>query len=138
MDPHSDHEHGNRVFSLDQANQLIPRLQAHLTAAHQARAVLARIKPEIRRASEHAHLGGGSPAGVLYLQALQHVNQHLQAIHELGVLVKDVDLGLCDFPYLVEGRVVYLCWKLGEEEIGWWHETTTGFKDRHPLSELDD
>jgi hypothetical protein len=138
MHPHSEHEQNDHVFSLAQANQLLPKLRTHLTAAHEARALLARIKPEIQRASDHADLGGGSPAGVLYLRAIQHVNHQLQAIHELGVLVKDLDLGLCDFPYRAEGRIVYLCWKLGEEEISWWHETTAGFKERQPLSELDE
>jgi hypothetical protein len=51
------------------------------------------------------------------------------------VLVKDLDLGLCDFPHMRDGRVVFLCWKLGEREIKWWHETTTGYQDRCPLED---
>jgi hypothetical protein len=51
----------------------------------------------------------------------------------MGVLVKDVDMGLCDFPYLLDGRIVYLCWKLGESEIRWWHEVSSGYRDRQPL-----
>ena len=52
---------------------------------------------------------------------------------KMGVLVKDLDKGLCDFAYMMDGRVVHLCWKLGESEIGWWHETNAGFAGRQPL-----
>jgi hypothetical protein len=92
-------------------------------------------RKEIQKASAQAQYGGGSSLGHLYISGLQQVSTNLQAIHELGVLVKDMDIGLCDFPHLREGRVVYLCWKLGEDEIRWWHETTTGYKDRCPLEE---
>ena len=54
-------------------------------------------------------------------------------IHEIGVIVKDLDIGLCDFPYLMEDRIVYLCWKLGEKKIEWWHEVHSGYSGRHPL-----
>jgi aerobic C4-dicarboxylate transport protein len=66
----------------------------------------------------------------------QATNTPLTISQELGILVKDLDLGLCDFPHLRDGRVVYLCWKLGEQEVRWWHETTTGYKDRCPLEDL--
>ena len=49
------------------------------------------------------------------------------------MLVKDLDIGLCDFPHMMDGRVVYLCWKLGETEIRWWHEVNSGYSGRQPL-----
>jgi hypothetical protein len=69
-----------------------------------------------------------------YISALEQINDHLQKIQELGVLVKDVEMGLCDFPHLHEGRIVYLCWKLGESEVGWWHEIHNGYANRQPLN----
>jgi hypothetical protein len=54
-------------------------------------------------------------------------------INELGVEIKDLERGLCDFPSLRDGRVVYLCWLLGEDSIEWWHDTDTGFSGRQPL-----
>ena len=81
-------------------------------------------------------MAGAVPLGTSTSLALQQVSANLQAIQELGILVKDLDLGLCDFPHLRDGRVVYLCWKLGEQEVRWWHETTTGYKDRCPLEDL--
>ena len=61
----------------------------------------------------------------------------LRALHlgARGVVLKDLEAGLCDFPYEHEGRIVYLCWKLGEEKIGWWHEVAEGFAGRQILDE---
>ena len=124
-----------KIFTLAEANQLIPHLTDHLTQTRQARAVLVRIKDEIKKAAACAQYGGGSYAGVHYLCALEGISESLQAIQELGVHVKDLDLGLCDFPFLLEGRVVYLCWKLGEAEIHWWHELNSGYVGRRPLDQ---
>jgi hypothetical protein len=128
-------EEYERTFTVSEANHLIPQLHTRFTSIQQARAILLQTKQEIQKASAQAQYGGGSSVGHLYISGLQQVSTNLQAIHELGVLVKDVDIGLCDFPHLRDGRVVYLCWKLGEDEVRWWHETTTGYKDRCPLEE---
>ena len=124
-----------RVFSLFEANLLIPQLQSHLSTVQQGKAVLLETREEVRKASANANLGGGTPVGIHYVESLQDISTNLHAIHELGVVVKDIDLGLCDFPHVRDGRVVYLCWKLGEKEIRWWHEVTTGYKDRCPLED---
>ncbi|MBM4122195.1 MAG: DUF2203 family protein [Nitrospira sp.] len=127
-----------RLFTLTEANCLIPQLQEHLIAVKQAKAVLLRTKDEVKRASAKAQLGGGSSAGPHYITALEQVSENLQAIQELGVLVKDLDIGLCDFPHMLNGRVVYLCWKLGETEVRWWHEINSGYTGRQPLgNDLD-
>lgn len=128
-------EEYERTFTVSEANHLIPQLHTRFTSIQQAKAILLQTKQEIQKASAQAQYGGGSSVGHLYISGLQQVSANLQAIHELGVLVKDVDIGLCDFPHLRDGRVVYLCWKLGEDEVRWWHETTTGYKDRCPLEE---
>lgn len=127
-----------RLFTLAEANRLIPQLQRHLAAVKQAKAVLIRTKDEIKKASSKAALGGGSFAGPHYITSLEEISENLEAIQELGVLVKDLDIGLCDFPHMLNGRIVYLCWKLGETEVQWWHEVNTGYMDRQPLDqELD-
>ena len=132
----SDDEHDHeRLFTLSEANHLIPQLNSRLNSVRDAKAVLSRTKEDIRRASTQAEYGGGSSVGHLYITSLQQISSHLQAIQELGVLVKDLELGLCDFPHMRDGRVVFLCWKLGEREIKWWHETTTGYQDRCPLED---
>ena len=132
---HGDDQEHDRLFTLSEANHLIPQLNARLGSVRQAKAVLARTKEDIRKASAQAQYGGGSAVGPLYISSLQQISTNLQAIHEMGVLLKDLEMGLCDFPHLRDGRVVFLCWKLGEQEIKWWHETSTGYKDRCPLED---
>jgi hypothetical protein len=61
------------------------------------------------------------------------INEVIAKVHELGCEVKDLDMGLVDFRAEHEGREVYLCWKLGEERISWWHDLDTGFASRRPL-----
>jgi hypothetical protein len=119
-----------RLFTLTEANQLLPELEDHLTAVKQGKAVLVKTKEEIGKAGANASLGGGSVVGPHYIHALEQINEHLQAIQETGVLVKEVDSGLCDFPCMLDGRIVFLCWKLGEPQIEWWHEVHTGFAGR--------
>ena len=126
-----------RVFTLFEANSTIPQLVEHLTAVKRGKGVLVHAMPEIKKASAKASFGGGSYAGRPYLAALEQISQHLHAIHEIGVLVKDVDMGLCDFPHSANGRVVHLCWKLGETEINWWHDVHSGYTGRQPLDCLD-
>jgi hypothetical protein len=58
-------------------------------------------------------------------------------VAESGVIIKDLDMGLLDFPTLREGHEVYLCWRLGEERIGWWHEVDAGLSGRQPLDDDD-
>lgn len=125
----------DRVFSLSEANQLIPQLQSYLSTVRAGKAVLLQTREEVGKASANACFGGGTRAGVPYVKSLQDISTNLHAIHELGVVVKDIDMGLCDFPHIRDGRVVYLCWKLGEKEIRWWHEVTTGYNDRCPIDE---
>lgn len=125
----------DKIFTIAEANQLIPVLEEHLTAIKEGKTVLIRTKPEIRRAASKAGLSGGSIVGPHYILALEQISRGLQEIHELGVHVKDLDLGLCDFPYMMDGRIVYLCWKLGEQQVRWWHETSSGYSGRQPLEE---
>ena len=104
-----------RLFSLSEANHLLPQLQEHLSTVQEGKAVLVQTREEVRRASANAELGGGTSLGGPYVKSLLNISTHLQAIHELGVVVKDIDLGLCDFPHTRNGRVVYLCWTLGDK-----------------------
>jgi hypothetical protein len=133
MSQDDQREQHDRLFTLAEANGLIPQLNSRLTSVKQAKAALVRTREDIRKASARAEYGGGSTVGPLYITSLHQVSVNIRAIQDLGVLVKDLDMGLCDFPHLRDGRIVFLCWKLGEQEIRWWHEITTGYKDRCPL-----
>jgi hypothetical protein len=68
-------------------------------------------------------------------KTIQRVKDTLAEIDATGVQVKDLDIGLLDFPCQVEGRTVLLCWKLGEKGITHWHDTSEGFAGRKPIDE---
>jgi len=125
-----------RTFTLDEAKQLLPQLEEQLLAVKKEKDVLVHSHGEIKKASANAQANGGSFAGPRYIRALERISDSVEAIQEMGVLVKDLDIGLCDFPYQRNGRVVYLCWKLGEPEIRFWHEVEDGYAGRQPLDTL--
>ncbi len=64
---------------------------------------------------------------------MEQINERLARVNEWGVELKGIDEGLIDFPSRRERRIVYLCWRLGEDCISWWHEIDTGFAGRQPL-----
>ncbi|HVG21102.1 MAG TPA: DUF2203 domain-containing protein [Blastocatellia bacterium] len=124
-----------RVFTLSEARSLIPKLRRLLARVTSERESLVSMRVEIDRAREKAQMGGGSQLGPTYLAHMIRFSEAVQEIEYLGVHVKDFRTGLVDFPYEREGRIVYLCWKPDEDEIGWWHETDSGFVGRQPLTE---
>jgi hypothetical protein len=124
-----------RVFTLGEARGLLPRLRKLLGSLSVEREALVSMRDEINRAREKSEFGGGTPVGPSYLSRLMAFSEIVQQIESLGVLVKDFGTGLVDFPHELNGRIVYLCWKPDEDEIGWWHEIDTGFAGRHPLGE---
>lgn len=97
------------------------------------RDALIEMQPEIQKAREQSKIGGGSPIGPAYIRTLFSFTAAVTDIEGLGVLVKDLQKGLVDFPHERDGRIVFLCWKPDENEIGWWHEVDTGFAGRMPL-----
>jgi hypothetical protein len=121
-----------RLFTLEEANALLPDIKRLFGKIDRARATLRRLAPEAKRASETTG-GGGTVYGIQYVDSLTTLMVCAQEIANLGIEIKDFERGLCDFPHLREGRVVYLCWQRGEESIEWWHDTDAGFAGRQPL-----
>lgn len=131
-----DTEDDVRVFTLSEARGLMPRLRKLLARVIKEREALLDMRVEIDLAREKASEGGGgSPFGGAYLTHLIAFSEAIQEIEQLGVHIKDFRTGLVDFPYDRDGRIVYLCWKPDEDEIGWWHETDAGFAGRQPLTD---
>ena len=124
-----------KTFTLREAQSLIPKLRRLLKIVTTEREILADMNSELNRARERAEYGGGSVMGQAYLRHLFLFSEAVDTVQELGVLIKDFRTGLIDFPYEYDGRIVYLCWKLGEEEIDWWHEVEAGFAGRKQLTE---
>lgn len=133
MAQHDEDTPDDRLFTLAEATALIPQLETFLSKAKDGRMTLIHTKDEIKKACAKAEYGGGTVVGPQYVTALEDMHESLQSIQEMGVIVKDLESGLCDFPFLLEGRIVYLCWKLGEDKIEWWHEITSSFSGRQAI-----
>jgi hypothetical protein len=89
---------------------------------------------EARRALSTATPGnGGGIPGRQVGEAFLALRDGLAELQELGVILRDLHRGLIDFPAMLEGREVYLCWESGEGEVGHWHDLEGGFAGRHPL-----
>lgn len=118
---------------LEQVRPLAEALVAHRRALLEARA--RRGELALRIAGNGASLDPAELAEIDRRVAaeLAGVARSANAIHALGAVVKDADTGLVDFPALVEGREAYLCWQLGEAEVGFWHGVDEGFAGRKPL-----
>lgn len=141
-----------RFFSLDAANAALPELRTILETLRDERSQLIELRDEFaRQAAVEAQSGAGSssiepvdaPAEEvrrLLRLRMQGVIDQMQAgvarIDELGVTLREIETGLIDFAALVTGRQVWLCWRLGEGDVAWWHELGDGFGGRRPLAEL--
>jgi hypothetical protein len=126
-----------RIFSLAEAKALLPTLRSLLGEMGEAWDHVRGLNPEVQKARDASAFDGFSKAGVEYVGSVSQLMFLIHQIRDLGVLLKDAEKGLCDFPYLRRGKVVYLCWQLGEENIGYWHDIEAGFAGREPLDETD-
>ena len=124
-----------KIFNLKEASSLLPLLKKLLGKAHAVWDRLMEMQSEIQKVSENAQYNSGSPMGTDYLREILNLQEILLAISKRGVILKDLEAGLCDFPYEHDGRIVYLCWKLGEDKIRWWHEISDGFAGRQSLED---
>jgi hypothetical protein len=130
----------DRTFTADEANALLPRVRPLVEEMVAERRSLAEAQTRQEELEHRIRGNGGAidPAAVRALEAevVRHaegVARCIRRLHALGAQVKDVDSGLIDFPALREGEVVLLCWRLGEDEIAWWHRIEDGFAGRRPL-----
>ena len=126
-----------RIFTVSEARGLIPQLRSILEEVGDDWNRVKSLNPQIQKARDKAQFDGYSPYGVEYIETISHLLGLLQRVRDMGVVLKDVEKGLCDFPYMRKGRVVYLCWQLGEETVEYWHDMETGFSGREPLDDSD-
>ena len=128
-----------KLFTLHEANGLIPRLSELLARLHEKRDEINSMEVKIdalELITEHAHRAEELNDLTQAHQVLAAEFYHLvDEIHACGCFLKDLDIGLVDFYGVVDGEVVYLCWRLGETQVCHWHEVGKGFANRHPLNE---
>lgn len=123
-----------RLFTVSEANEIIPVIRPHLEKIRKLYARIDRYRDASRSAAGASDAGGGMVGGSIYVKALYEVGKLTTELNDMGVQLKDYSRGLIDFPCMREGRVVLLCWQLGEpEEIEWWHEVEAGFAGRQRL-----
>jgi hypothetical protein len=133
----------DRTFTLDEAQSLLPVLESLLRTAISAKKLLDEVEAEQQALHRRIFLNGGTFLDVVPLarrkaehaKAEQRAKDALAEIDSIGVQVKDLNIGLLDFPCEVEGQIILLCWKLGEKSITHWHGTQEGFAGRKPIDE---
>jgi hypothetical protein len=131
----------DRTFTLDEAQMLLPVLESLLRTAIAAKKLIDEVEAEHQALVHRIFVHGGTHVNVVPVarrkaeraKAEQRAKDALAEIDSIGVQVKDLNIGLLDFPCEVEGQTILLCWKLGEESITHWHGTDEGFAGRKPV-----
>ena len=132
-----------RTFTLDEAQSLLPVLESLLRTAMKAKTLMEESDAEMQALHHRIFLNGGMFLEIVPLarrkaeraKAEQRAKDALAEIDSIGVQVKDLSIGLLDFPCMVEGQVILLCWKFGEKSITHWHGVNEGFAGRKPIDE---
>jgi hypothetical protein len=136
-------EAGIKMMTLEEANALIPLVQSSLAALRDQRSKILRVQAQI----EIEEMTGSDKSGDLTAPAQKTIvglmesfhaqtrllEQEMEKLFKTGALLKDLDSGLVDFYSRRDGEIVFLCWKEGETEIGFWHSLQGGFQNRRPL-----
>jgi hypothetical protein len=133
----------DRTFTLEEAQSLLPILESLLRTAIDGKKLIEAVDTEFQELAHRVFLSGGLFVNVVQIarrkaereKTIQRVKDAVAEINSTGVQVKDLDIGLLDFPCEVDGRVVLLCWKLGEQGITHWHGIEEGFAGRKPIDE---
>ena len=122
-----------QYFTLEEANETLNFIRPLMDEVQRIRQKVLQNQPEAWPAVEKAAGNGGNRALSNMVQDFEKFDVLIHEIQATGVLIKDINLGLLDFPALKDGREVYLCWKYGEGEIAFWHEIEAGFAGRQPI-----
>jgi len=130
-----------RFFTLEQAEKVLPDVDSAIRRVISLKAEFERLESEWQSFSQRMSVSGGMRVDRAHVaeqrncreQSAIALKQAVGTVHQFGCLVKDLDIGLIDFPTLFQGEEVYLCWKLGETGIGFWHGVHEGFRGRKPI-----
>ena len=122
-----------RSFNLNEANSLLPLLRNRIGRIVKIHRRLREIQAAHRRSFDEARMRGNAPVHPAYFLGLERMQAALQRVTAMGCHVKDLETGLIDFPATLEGRTVFLCWRLGENQVRYWHEMDSGYAGRLPI-----
>ena len=132
-----------KTFTVAEANATLPEVRSLLEQLQGLQRSISKTSQELSEASDKVTAGNGHPLESLkaqieqltehQLQLIEALQSALMQLEELGCVLKDLDQGLVDFYSLLDGELVLLCWKFGEERIAYWHTLEAGFPGRQPL-----
>lgn len=130
-----------KLFTLDEAQALLPVAEALLNRALEAKQAAAELEEQLSELVRRIFANGGMMINTAAVQKqkttlealVQRAKDAIEEIDAIGVQVKDLETGLLDFPCLLEGETVLLCWKRGEPRIEFWHRVEDGFRGRQPI-----
>jgi hypothetical protein len=120
----------DRRFTVEEAEEMLPDLREALERMREARQTLLRTGERVK---EVVAGNGGGPENREYRDAAEVLKDEVERISAMGIILRDVESGLVDFPAERDGRLVFLCWRLGEDHVGFWHPPETGIAGRQPL-----
>ena len=123
----------HKLFTVEEANALLPRLKELLDDVAIHRDAVRERAPRLEPILQAAKTNGGGRIGSEYGVEAYNLYLAIERIRGLGVILKDLDMGLLDFPHERDGRVVFLCWHPPEESVAFWHEIEAGYAGRQPL-----
>lgn len=132
-----------KTFTLDEAQSLLPVLEALLKRAREGKEAAERLESDLSDLGRRIFISGGMKVDIAKVakqraeleENLQKVRESIAEIDSIGVQVKDLDTGLLDFPFRLDDQVVLLCWRMGEPAIEHWHTVESGFQGRKPVDE---
>jgi len=122
-----------KFFTLEEANRLLPKVASIVEAIVILWKSMTQKEHEVSAIGKKREGNGGGSAGSDYIIEYASLEGRINMLQEMGILLKDLNMGLIDFPHIREGREVYLCWKLGENKIEYWHEIEAGYTGRQQL-----
>lgn len=124
----------SKIFTLSEANETLNTIRPFMDEIQAIRRKILASQPEAWTAIERSMGNGGNRTLSRMVRDFERLDALVHRILEAGVLIKDINIGLLDFPALREGREVYLCWQHGEGEIAFWHEVDAGYAGRQPIA----
>jgi len=130
-----------KTFTLDEAQLLLPVLESLLKRAIEGKKTAEEKETHLQSLRQRIFLSGGMQVNVVTVmrqraeieKQVQQAKDAVAEIDSIGVQVKDLETGLLDFPCMMDGEIVLLCWKMGESRIHYWHSVEAGFRGRKPL-----
>lgn len=133
----------SRRFTLEQAESLLPDIEITIRDAVSSKTSFAEAESALQAITQRVMMLGGVLVDRNVVQnnktrrdnSAERLKTAIEKIQEMGCVIKDIDVGLVDFPTLFRGEEVYLCWKLGESGIRLWHGTSEGFAGRKPIDD---